>query len=62
MTITVVRVEISIVVNPILVAGVVGRINVDAFDAAGIADPEPAKRIKIIPLDDQVGPGFRSLT
>ena len=44
----------SIVVGPALVAGVVGRVDVDAFDAAGVAGQQGFECLEVIAVDDEV--------
>jgi hypothetical protein len=50
-----------VVVDPVLVAGVVGRIDIDALDPAGVGHPQPAQGVVVVTLDNEVGPGGRPL-
>jgi hypothetical protein len=56
MTIPIVRIEIVIVVDPILIAGVVGRIDIDAADPSRESYAKPSQRIEIITFNYKVTP------
>ena len=43
-----------VVIDPTFVAGVVGRVYVDALDAARIAREERLQRIQVVSVDNQV--------
>ena len=43
-----------VVVNPHLLSGVVGRIDVDALDLAGVSGEEGFEREQVVPFDDEV--------
>ncbi len=43
-----------VVVGPALVAGVVGRVDVDALDAASVAGQQGFERVEIVAVNDQV--------
>jgi hypothetical protein len=43
-----------IIVNPLLVPGVVWRINVNAFDLSGIKREKGFQRLKVVTVDDQI--------
>ena len=43
-----------VVVQPALVAGVVGRVDVDALDPACVAGQQGLQRVEIVAVDDQV--------
>ena len=46
-----------VVVNPAFVAGVVGRVDVDALDAAGIAGQQGFEGVEVVAVDDEVSVG-----
>ena len=50
----VVGADVMVVVDPILVAGVVGRINIDDADFAGVGGFEQAQRVEVVAFDNQV--------
>ena len=43
-----------IVIDPAFVAGVIGRIDVDALDFAGISREECLECVQVIAMDDKV--------
>ena len=43
-----------VVIRPALVAGVVGRVNIDALDAPGVAGKERLQGVKVVAVDDEV--------
>ena len=43
-----------VVVDPSLVAGVVGWINIDAFDAVGVARQQRFEGVQVVAVDDEV--------
>ena len=53
----VVGVDEAVVVNEVAVAGVVGRVDVDAVDAAGVGHAQVAEGVEVVALDDEVGKG-----
>ena len=50
----VVGTDVVVVVHPILVAGVVGRVDVDDADFAGVRGLQQAQGVEVVALDDQV--------
>lgn len=50
----VIRADVVVVVNPVLVAGVVGRVDVDNADFPGMGGFEQAQRIEVVAFDDDV--------
>ena len=50
-------VEEAVVVDEVAVAGVVGRVDVDALDLARVGHAQEAQGIEVVPLDDQVPVG-----
>ena len=50
-------VDEAVVVDEVSVAGVVGRVDVDALHAAGEGHAEVAQRVKVVAFDDEVFPG-----
>ncbi len=53
------RIVDVVVVNPAFVAGVVGRINVDAFDAAFVFGEQGFQRFQIVAVNDAIAAGIR---
>ena len=47
--------DVAVVVNPVLVAGVVGRVELNHADFAGVGAFEQPQGIKVVALDDQIG-------
>lgn len=50
-----------VVVDPLLVAGVVGRVDIDALDLAGVGREQGFERQQVVPLDDQIAVQRRRL-
>jgi len=48
-------VDVVVVVLPVACAGVVGRIDVDAIDLAGVCELERLEHVVVLALDDHVG-------
>jgi hypothetical protein len=44
----------SVVIHPVLVTGIVGRVNIYAFDFSGVVRKERFESKEIIALDEQV--------
>ena len=43
-----------VVVDPAFVAGVVGRVDVDALDLAGVVRQQRLERVEVVAVDDEV--------
>ena len=43
-----------VVVDPALVAGVVGRVDVDAIHAPGVAREQRLQRVQVVAVDNQI--------
>jgi len=50
-------VDEPVVVDEVVVAGVARRVDLDALHSTGEGHAQVAKRIKVVPLDDQIFPG-----
>ena len=48
--------DVAVVIDPVLVAGVVRRVDVDHANPAGVRRLEEAQRVEVVALDDQVAP------
>jgi len=46
-----------VVVDPSFVAGVVGRVDIDAFDASGVFRQQGLEGVEVVALDDEVAGG-----
>ena len=57
----VVRADVAVVVDPVFVAGVVRRIDVDNANLAAVRGAQQAQRIKIVAFDDEVVEGLTGL-
>ena len=48
-------IDVVVVVLPVPGAGVVGRVDVDAVDLAGVGEPQRLQRVVVLAVDDDVG-------
>ena len=50
-----------VVVEPVLVAGVIWGVDVDALDLASVAGQQGLERVQVVAVDDQVVVGVRRI-
>ena len=43
-----------VVVRPSLVARIIGRVNIDALDAAGVSREQRLQRVEVVAVDDEI--------